>query len=454
MDEIYRKAARVNVWLGPSTPATDAEISSLKKTSLLAIAAMIPGPFLDWRKGLPERRVADLRGPHADNLPCGLVGSLLTRSWFRRMWVVQEVAMSGPNVVWFYCGEQMIRFELLYTAVVNHTANMPPSERHWSMSLRVPRLLKEAIQLRDKGEPIPQPAPFSWFLSTLIWKFATKPEDKIFAFYGIAKHLGWPLPPPDYGKPVHQIYTEATRCAIQQDQSLLLLHIVTGTSRIENLPSWVPDFAQIPSCLMKEYLAFGASKNTLVQCHFTENGRCLNLNGQFIDVIKEWGSPLVWSWEDTGFNGRVPTADMYQVAYQTIQEWIHITEKVSPHQYAEPLVNAFGRTLLMDTIDERDTAQILRLYPNFHSIVTQAFQTKFADGCPHNILHPNARETYLQSAEFRLMQEHVITTNIGRTLVLTERGLMGTAPDSAEADDVIVLFAGSRVPCVLRQQGE
>ena len=62
MDEIYRKAARVNVWLGPSTPATDAAISSLKKTSLFVIAAKFPGPFLDWRKGLLERRVADLRG--------------------------------------------------------------------------------------------------------------------------------------------------------------------------------------------------------------------------------------------------------------------------------------------------------------------------------------------------------------------------------------------------------
>ena len=362
--------------------------------------------------------------------------------------------MSRPNKVWFYCGEKMIRFELLCTAVDAHTANMPPSERHWSTSLSVARLFKEAIQLRDKGEPIPHPAPFSTMLGGLIWKIATKPEDKIFGFYGIAKYLGWPLPPPDYGKPLHQIYTEATRCALQQDQSLLLLQIASGTSRIENLPSWVPDFAQLPSCLMKEYLWFHASRNTLLQCHFTENGRCLNLKGQFMDVIKERGSPLVWNWENTPLNGREPTADMYQAAYQTIQEWIHITEQLPSYQYAEPLVNVFGRTLLMDTIEKRDTAQILRLYPNFHSIVTEAFETKFADGLPHNTLHPNAREAYLQSEECRLMAELAIVTNINRTLVLTERGLIGTASDSAEADDVIILFAGSRVPCVLRQQGE
>lgn len=57
MAEIYRRASRVNVWLGPSTEATDAAMSALKKATILTVVALLPGPFKDWRRKLRERHI-------------------------------------------------------------------------------------------------------------------------------------------------------------------------------------------------------------------------------------------------------------------------------------------------------------------------------------------------------------------------------------------------------------
>ena len=393
---------------------------------------------------------------HTGSLPYGQIGSIFTRPWFRRLWVVQEVAMSRSNAVMFYCGDQMIRFELLFTAVdYSNIPNMPPSQRHWFSYLAVPRMLKDAVAFQYEGKPLPVGLTLSAMLATTIWREATDPKDKIFGFYGIAQYLGWPLPEPDYEKPIYQIYTEAARCAIQHDNTLELLESVPGSTHIENLPSWVPDFSQLPSSIFKRSATFAAAGATNLQFYFTESGRRLSLLGRFIDVIDVRGSSLVWGWENTIYKGSMPSPGMVQEAGQTIRQWVHIAQRLPAYLNGEPVSHAFARTLLMDGLRDRNTAQILQLYPEFHSVLTEGdVQLSFANELPHDVLDPEGRKAYMQTATFQAMVEHAIMTNLGRTLVLTAGGMMGTASDLVQLGDIVVIFSGSKVPSILREQGD
>jgi Heterokaryon incompatibility protein (HET) len=62
MGDVYRKAERVNVWLGPGTEGSDAAMAELKSLSATALLAMAPGPFPQWRRDRFQKQVANLEG--------------------------------------------------------------------------------------------------------------------------------------------------------------------------------------------------------------------------------------------------------------------------------------------------------------------------------------------------------------------------------------------------------
>jgi Heterokaryon incompatibility protein (HET) len=62
MGDIYRKAERVNVWLGPGTEGSDAAMAELKSLCTTALLAKAPGPFPQWRKDRFQKQVAELDG--------------------------------------------------------------------------------------------------------------------------------------------------------------------------------------------------------------------------------------------------------------------------------------------------------------------------------------------------------------------------------------------------------
>jgi heterokaryon incompatibility protein (HET) len=96
MTDIYRRASRVLVWLGPPPPM---------KEATWALRGFIR--CLSWPQISDSITTLDLlKGMFSDsqlNMACGLFATLFSQSWFERIYVVQEVAC-GQAVHIMYSG--------------------------------------------------------------------------------------------------------------------------------------------------------------------------------------------------------------------------------------------------------------------------------------------------------------------------------------------------------------
>lgn len=100
MSKIYARASNVIVWLGPATPDSNALMYSLVRLQLSCDGTDrdVTDPY--WKV------LWDHQNP--SNLPALKFGlkDILARSWFTRVWIIQEVAFANWLVV--YCGSLCI----------------------------------------------------------------------------------------------------------------------------------------------------------------------------------------------------------------------------------------------------------------------------------------------------------------------------------------------------------
>lgn len=119
MADIFSKAKTVRVWLGPGSAWATEAIKFLKDLALRAESFGVDAtknnqprlrpsfPSLSISNDEAENLISDAIAAHAD--------SLLLRSWFNRVWVVQEASLAAQLVV--SCGLSSISWDIFSTAV-------------------------------------------------------------------------------------------------------------------------------------------------------------------------------------------------------------------------------------------------------------------------------------------------------------------------------------------------
>lgn len=226
------------------------------------------------------------------------------------MGVLQEVAMASEKRIGFFCGDRVLTFETIPAVLDIYASDLScitTDPEFFASTLKHFKLLREGVV---NGQPLPAKLNLSLMLAITAQRKATDPKDKIFGLYGIAKYLGWPLWEPDYEKPLSQIYTEATRCAIEQDRSLILLNELAYTPRIQCMPSWVPNFAEMPITTFLRWSMFKAAGNSSLTFSFSADGSQLSL-GVFVDSIQSCCNAVSNLWENTASNDSALTRDMF-----------------------------------------------------------------------------------------------------------------------------------------------
>ncbi|KAK7984404.1 hypothetical protein PG989_011806 [Apiospora arundinis] len=185
MSSVYRNAERVLVWLGPSSHAIDdlMDMMALWDKKFKAL----PQKVQIWEKAYStkDNRYESLN----DAIYSGhkaTFSRLMERAWFKRVWIIQEVA--NARVALIMCGTK---------SVASRTFSM----MHHLMHLRPHPHTREVMEV--------MPGPLrnqSWWttdrrLITLLIKFhgseATQEHDRIYALLGIASDA--PVIPIDYG---------------------------------------------------------------------------------------------------------------------------------------------------------------------------------------------------------------------------------------------------------------
>ncbi|KAJ6780462.1 hypothetical protein PWT90_01828 [Aphanocladium album] len=253
MKEIYGQAQSVIIWLGGFDYEGVADLYHTLPTILSASAECFKRSWEAWHRrkktGQSDEDDEEVQnGTILSTDDLNIVIEFVRRSYFHRIWVLQEVALArnvrimfgGDDLPWsslFQVFQTAIDFEYVgldYNTTLVKYRYGDMGTLAWSMAdVRLhsrPTKLEDSIvstQLQYLRENNPDFVAMedSWWhsklsLSTLIaltWNFAaTDPRDKIFALLGIAR----PLPDdeaivPDYRKSITQVFTQVAKSFIQ-----------------------------------------------------------------------------------------------------------------------------------------------------------------------------------------------------------------------------------------------
>ncbi|KAK3329259.1 heterokaryon incompatibility protein-domain-containing protein [Apodospora peruviana] len=275
MCDIYKSATRVVVWLGAEGDNSDKALGLVP--SLLAVRN-----HFEKRQGTPSRdevptkvrsifslspaeisEMPELERIIQDEQGRKAFLALLTRPWFSRAWIIQEVAVShNIDVV---CGgsTQVLSFDEL--AQASMTFNY--LDLHIGIGPRRP--LDRFWDIWDTRRKHVHGYPNTMFQLLLRhrWCQATDPRDKVYSLCGIAidakeeeerhvdvlpgrvtvytsESLGLVLDRPDYGVLTVEAFPRVAEKLITSDVGLDLFSAIHPSSkRMDNLPSWVPDWS-------------------------------------------------------------------------------------------------------------------------------------------------------------------------------------------------------------------
>ncbi|KLU90673.1 hypothetical protein MAPG_10525 [Magnaporthiopsis poae ATCC 64411] len=256
MGEVYMRAKQVVVWLGESDEKFEVFLRRLAEIFESLRMPSSPGRFTnitelrDILLGVLREKVRAIarEAPTASDDPFAAV---FERSWFHRMWTIQEVTLSLPERIVVRCGEHTFPWQpFLGIVTVLRDAEYP--WRGWKRAMGLRQALWSYLKLKRhpgarelvRDGPLFEQDPHMFsILQGVRNKCSGDPMDNVFALYGLFQELGIPMPTPDYRKSVGQVYKEATAACINYDRSLRILYHASSDLRREDLSSWVPDYS-------------------------------------------------------------------------------------------------------------------------------------------------------------------------------------------------------------------
>jgi hypothetical protein len=249
MGRIYKEAEQAVIWLGQGTRETDLIMDSMKQLHDNIIK--IEG---DWRR-LAQFQMKPCRAGWREGMEL-----ILRRPWFRRIWILQEIANARAAIV--FCGNKSVSART-FTHVPSLLGLQPDTHCQAVLDI-MPGLSRKESWWKDKRD-----------LYTLLVKFrnseATDERDIIYALLGISSDIyqsDFLLP--DYTKSLEQVI---------RDTTLFLLFHKKLDSSLYKFPNWtLPEFLQRLDSLSSSLLG-SASENgqeTMVKLLLAPDGAEVN----------------------------------------------------------------------------------------------------------------------------------------------------------------------------------
>ncbi|KUJ19175.1 uncharacterized protein LY89DRAFT_773274 [Mollisia scopiformis] len=276
MRSIYSKAKGVFISLGEA--AEDSRLVPSLAETLVAWEDDSQGP------------IEQIINPRRKNEFCALQ-ALLTRTYWTRVWVVQEV--NSAKEAHILCGEDLLPWETLLRA--QNIVNLNQSAL-WKLVKDDPRLASFTSDVWYEGprgllSHIGNEEPS--LFEALRWhctKESTLPEDKVYAILGITTAKEDPAMVIDYSRGVEQLYIDTTKYIIQSTRRL---DVICGMQRPHHLksamelPSWVVNWVDAyTSCLLDgstgEVEATGSREASF---EFSKDGRMVTVEGIHLGTI-------------------------------------------------------------------------------------------------------------------------------------------------------------------------
>ncbi|KAM0132466.1 hypothetical protein ACHAO1_006740 [Botrytis cinerea] len=379
MGEIYTKCSQVIIWLGVSdfhSPYAIEVINLLSKIPQENYTGLRITDLEDWdiypKLGIEE----------VETWKWLEYAAFLQRTWFSRIWVVQEAFL--PRNIVVVCGSDVIEWgnitacakvlretglgtllmELLIETVddVEGTVYVNNTLNNQSIFQSMRDMATLGSEEMGKVLDLEKLLYYSRFFD------ATNPKDKIYAIRGIWEKGGKTIPldmTPDYQRDptVASVYTRAALEVIFETKDLNILSLVedytlatqkpNSVRAIGNLPSWVPDFNSSsnpqplagnprPKLGSERWNAARGIPFEVPILPALESRHLLPITGYRIDVISESAANQAeLMGNDFGFDTVLELLASYPD-----QKYPHVDDNAETH------FEAFWRTLIKDTFQK------------------------------------------------------------------------------------------------------
>ena len=444
MREIYHQAEFVVAWLGPGDRDSDEALDQLARIGA-KILRLENGTlnFMGTNGEYPLYLWDDESEPE-------LVTKLLQRSYFERVWVLQEIAVSKNFV--FVCGTASVPGLIAHLAITLFL--MWKGERFGQLANANTPLMEALIPtgvIVHLGLRNPQPKTLTDLLQYVFSPRsppshglqATDPRDRVYALLGMAsdsKQLGVR---PDYSVDCSTVYTHTAR-KLLETRNLGILSFCQEPKKQSNLPSWVPDWSYLDHNELN-----GVGINEDLSNYSASRGYCsdqeveldpndpnlISLLGCRFDAVDGLGRSVEqWSgyW---GFDhGEITVAEAqlhYGLAFlSNLRIMVRIYGKLT---YAKKdLEDAIFQTATAGK-DLNALISSNRAQRPFRDIMRE-----FCDGDPSNL------------QDKAVYGGAIMAIANGRRPFVTKNGYLGVGPHHMEPDDQAVIFLGADVPFILR----
>ena len=243
MKTIYTNAIIVRVWLGEGTEGSDEAIRVLDELG----------------HGNPPR-LANIRidGRPLDMGDVGNLRDLLTRSWWRRIWVQQEFVLATRLAM--HCGSRCLNHDTLSKLEVIYyeiSSGWNYSTYDYTVIVEMARglsYLQYFLATRSSYDYIAHmerspgdvPLRMSNFLNTLCLGRdcdCTNPRDSIYGFLGLAPNDFASIVDPDYNLSIAEVFQHMAVLFIVYTNSLTLFSATVFQQKDQrSTPTWVPDW--------------------------------------------------------------------------------------------------------------------------------------------------------------------------------------------------------------------
>ncbi|KAJ0130175.1 Uncharacterized protein HZ326_26723 [Fusarium oxysporum f. sp. albedinis] len=339
MSQIYSKAQKVLVWLGPAESGSDTAMDIWSRIGQDARLLGLESFYTDEK--FPQLQPIVINADPADPLTiefqalfeksrCIYRDSLdaiiawFQRPWFKRVWVVQEFCLCPDTV--FVCGKKSVEVELVMLAIqiVHFSCGkllndaVGKGKEFAELNAKFPLILNEPTSALFSARQRRQGYDAKWTgkstgdsLLSLMRKLyvqhemhATDPRDRIFALLGLATD-GLDIIP-DYSDFDYAGLLCRTARAMVEKQGLEVLSYSQFPKSYIPLPSWVPDWRSNLSPSYYDHTLvnppfFQACGDTELSIISSPSTLVLVLEGITVDVVEEvggpWHKPVLFSHE-------------------------------------------------------------------------------------------------------------------------------------------------------------
>ena len=265
MADIYRQASRVIIWLGPER---DDSTLAIQELNTLGSTTTV-----DWT----TQEVKPLSGDHygqwieeplpsaEDRKTLAAIRSFLDRSWFKRLWIWQEVRLADDGAL-MICGGDCTLWHTFRTAIVC-------LYKKQSYFLQLEQLVNLCYYRQS-------PSRLRDLLHHTRYAQCSDERDRVYAILNLTYDFsGFE---PDYSKTATDVFKSVVLAYTSRKDLTVLSQCEMRGNRETNVPSWVPDWTTPKECSMMFHAR--ACSDTMAQAR-CDKENVLVVSGRLIDTV-------------------------------------------------------------------------------------------------------------------------------------------------------------------------